>query len=182
MRRSTGWSASLASSVCKAVPARSSRCCQSRRSVIWPDSKRTRSSTFETSPVISVALVSMERASEIRVASSSMEPRSARALPAPAITASGVRRSCEIEASRVLRRLSFSEARLAASASSARRARSSASPVCPAKVSSRCRCSGRSTRRALAGSTANTPRRRLSSPSGRYRPAAAGSVSVPSPA
>ena len=48
---------------------------------------------------------------------------------APAMTVSGVRRSWEIEASRVLRTLSPSAATRAASAPSASRARSSASPV-----------------------------------------------------
>ena len=50
----------------------------------------------------------------MRVASSRLAPRVASVLPAPAITASGVRKSCEIDASRVLRRLSASAATRAA--------------------------------------------------------------------
>ncbi len=103
-------------------------------------------------------------------------------LPAPAITASGVRRSWEMDASSVLRSVSRSAARLDASATSARRARSRASPICPAKVPSRWLCSGSSTRRTLFASTASTPTVRRSSPSGTYSPGAAGSVSEPSPA
>ena len=76
---------------------------------------------------------------------------------APAITASGVRRSCEIEASSALRTPSVSASMLARSARSASCARSSASAICAAKVSSRWNCSGSSTRRGLAGSTASTP-------------------------
>ena len=74
---------------------------------------------------------------------------------APAMTASGVRRSCEIDASSVLRRLSVSAATRAVSACARRAARAPArAPICPAKVSSRCSCSGSSTRRRLSGSTA----------------------------
>jgi hypothetical protein len=72
-------------------------------------------------------------------------------------TAKGVRRSWEMEASKVLRRLSRSASRRAVSAVSASCARSSARPIWLANVSSRCRCSGKSTRRGLEGSTANTP-------------------------
>ena len=103
------------------------------------------------------ALASIERASSRRVASSSAAPCVASVLPAPAITASGVRRSCEIDASSVLRRLSLSAATRAPSAAPrAARARARA-PIWPAKVSSRWSCSGSSTRRRLCGSTASTP-------------------------
>ena len=56
---------------------------------------------------MSRACVSIERASSVRVGFIERRARVASVLPAPAITASGVRRSCEIEASSVLRSLSL---------------------------------------------------------------------------
>ena len=85
-------------------------------------------------------------------------PLNASRLPAsvaapPAMVASGVRRSCEIEASSALRIASVSARTSAAWAWAAKSARSSASPICAAKVSSSRNCSGSVTRRGLRGST-----------------------------
>ena len=57
-----------------------------------------------------------------------------------------------------------------------------ASAIWPAKVSSRCRCSGSRTRRRLSACTASTPSVVLEPESGRYSAGAAGSVSEPRPA
>ena len=165
-----------------AVPTRSSTVCQSRRRRTSPASKRIRSSTFEISSDISCALASIEWTSCARAAGSSLRSGSFSALLAPVMTASGVRRSCEIEASKVFRRLSVSAETRACSAFSASCERSIASAICPAKVSSRCRCSGSSSRRLCVGRTASTPSVLRIPVSGRYWACAAGSVSVPRPA
>ena len=86
---------------------------------------------------MSRARVAIVLASEPRDSGSIVSAESARAVLAPVMTASGVRRSCEIEASRVLRSDSVSAETRADSAASARCARSIASAIWPANVSSR---------------------------------------------
>jgi hypothetical protein len=83
---------------------------------------------------ISRALASMDRASFVYSSAFGRSVGSLSARLASLIAASGARRSCEMDASRVLRRLSVSTAMRAASASSARFARSIASAICPANV------------------------------------------------
>ena len=69
---------------------------------------------------ISRALASIDQASCARVSASGLKLGSLSARLASVIAASGARRSCEIDASRVFRRLSVSTATRAAAASSAR--------------------------------------------------------------
>src|SRR5213078_4353487 len=135
-----------------------------------------------TRPPICCDCSKMLAASALRSSAPRRSPRSTRLDEAPEITASGVRRSCEIEASRAFLRPSVSASTWARCACSARSARSSAIAIWPAKVSSRWNCSGRSTRRTFAGSTASTPSTACEPFKGRYTESAEGSVSVPRPA
>ena len=179
---STGCDSRRSCSRRSTAPAISLMLCQSRLSAIAPASSRVISSTLPTRPPICCDCSKMLAASALRSSAPRRSPRSTRLDEAPEITASGVRRSCEIEASRAFLRPSVSASTWARCACSARSARSSAIAIWPAKVSSRWNCSGRSTRRTFAGSTASTPSTACEPFKGRYTDSAEGSVSVPRPA
>ena len=121
---------------------------QSRSSSSAPDSRRVICSTLETCSDISRAWSKTLRSRARRSSGPSPSPISARVDEAPVITASGVRRSWEIEASSALRMRSVSAssasaacARSRARTSSARREITSATASMMANVSRYCRSS-----------------------------------------
>ena len=115
------------------------------------------SRTLSISPDIRPASSWIARASSARAGASMRSPRSSRLDEAPTIEASGVRRSCEIAASRALRSRSDSAESSLALAAAPSCARSSASAIWLAKVSSSRCCSGTNRRRGFAGRIAATP-------------------------
>ena len=109
-------------------------------------------------------------------------PASSRLLAAPVMEASGVRKSWETELSSELRSRSASARTSARRASSLACARSMASAIWLAKVSSWWSCSGLSRACASAGLMPSTPTAPRDPTRGRYRARAPGRVAVPSPA
>ena len=123
----------------------------------------------------------MSPSSPRRVSSSIASPRSDSALAAPRIEASGVRKSWETDASRVLRTRSASMVARAASPASASAVRCKAAAVCSTRLSSRPRSSAGS---AVPGGNATpmAPPARSPERSGRNSQGVSGRVPVPAPA
>src|SRR6202790_3160321 len=163
----TPWPRTRCCRRCMTEPTSSSSAYRSKRGWMAPVSSRTRSSSVVMRSLMRVASSLTELAIAPRSASLNTSRLPASVAAPAAMVASGVRRSCEIDASRALRIASVSARTSAAWAWAAKSARSNASPIWAANVSSKRNCSGRVTRRGFSGSNASTPNARSPPASGR---------------